>query len=186
MAAVEETGVQSVLMLRNRFTVVGQAFLAAAQESPARGGMGSFITGAALPGSPFATPWRVQRGAVLDVGPHVLDLMDAAMGRIVRITATGHPLRWVGMTTQHETGAVGSVAVSITTPGVRNEAHARVFTDAGPVVFDGGEADKDAGVSEAITRAFAAAVESGQPPPVDVHRGLHLQRLLAQVETSLA
>ena len=41
-------------------------------------------------------------------------------------------------------------------------------------------------MSEAITRAFAAAVETGQPPPVDVHRGLHLQRLLAQVETSLA
>ncbi|MET0521223.1 MAG: Gfo/Idh/MocA family oxidoreductase, partial [Jiangellaceae bacterium] len=72
--AVDEAGVQTVLMLRNRFTVVGQAFLEAAQSAPARGGLGSFITGAALPGSPFATPWRIERGALLDVGPHVLDL----------------------------------------------------------------------------------------------------------------
>ncbi|MET0839102.1 MAG: Gfo/Idh/MocA family oxidoreductase [Marmoricola sp.] len=185
VAAVDEAGVQTLLMLRNRFTVVGQEFVAAAQAGPLRGGLGSFITGAALPGSPFATPWRIQRGAVLDVGPHVLDLIDAAMGPIVRISATGDPLRWVGMTTEHEGGAVGSVAVSITTPGVRNEAHVRVFGDSGAVVFDGGEADRDTWVSEAITRAFAAAVETGQAPPADVHRGLHLQRLIALVESAL-
>ena len=79
-------------MLRNRFTAVGQAFVEAAQAVPARGGIGSFITGAALPGSPFATPWRIERGALLDLGPHVLDLMDAAMGPIERIDATGDPL----------------------------------------------------------------------------------------------
>ena len=57
-AAVDEAGVQTVLMLRNRFTVVGRGFVEAATASPARGGVASFITPAALPGSPFATPWR--------------------------------------------------------------------------------------------------------------------------------
>jgi hypothetical protein len=61
-----------------------------------------------------------------------------------------------------------------------------VFTETGPVVFDSDESDKDTGVSEAITRALAKAVETGETPLVDVHRGLHLQRLIAQVEASLS
>jgi predicted dehydrogenase len=61
-----------------------------------------------------------------------------------------------------------------------------VYTDDGPVVFDGEEADKDTGAGEALTRAFARAVETGEPPLVDVHRGLHLQRLIAEVGGQLA
>ncbi len=180
VAAVDDAGVQTVLMLRNRFTVVGQAFVEAAQSAPARGGVASFVTGAALPGSPFATPWRIERGALFDLGPHVLDLMDAAMGRIEHVDASGDPLRWISMITHHEGGAVGSAAVSITVPPAGEGAfRCEVFTDAGPVVFDGAEADKDAGVGEAITRALARAVETGEAPLVDVHRGLHLQRLIA-------
>jgi predicted dehydrogenase len=183
--AVDEAGVQTVLMLRNRFTAVGQAFVETAQATPARGGVATFVTGAALEGSPFATPWRVARGALFDLGPHVLDLMDAAMGRIEHVEATGDPLRWLSVSTRHEGGAVGSAALSITTPGVLGTFRCEVFTEAGPVVFDGSESDKDTGVSEALTRAFARAVETGEAPLVDVHRGLHLQRLIAQIERAI-
>ena len=89
------------------------------------------------------------------------------------------------MCNDHEGGAVGSASLSITTPGVPGAFRCEVFTDAGPVVFDGTESDKDTGVSEAITRSLARAVETGEAPLVDVHRGLHLQRLLAQVEAAL-
>ena len=185
-AAVDEAGVQTVLMLRNRFTVVGQSFVRAAQTTPARGGIASCVTGAALPGSPFATPWRVERGALLDVGPHVLDLMDAAMGRIEHIDAAGDPLRWLAMTTHHEGGALGSVALSITSPVGPGKFRCEVVNDDGPVVFDGAQSDQDTGVGDAITRTLATAVETGRPAPVDVHRGLHLQRLVAQVEAAIA
>ena len=184
-AAVDEAGVQTVLMLRNRFTAVGQAFVESAHASPSRGGVASFVTGAALEGSPFATPWRVERGALFDLGPHLLDLMDAAMGRIEHVEAAGDPVRWISLITHHEGGALGSASLSITTPGVTGGFRCEVFTETGPVVFDGNESDKDTGVSEAITRALARAVETGEAPLVDVHRGLHLQRLIAQVEAAL-
>jgi predicted dehydrogenase len=184
-AAVDDAGVQSVLMLRNRFTVVGQTFVEAASASPARGGVATFVTGGALEGSPFATPWRVERGALFDLGPHALDLLDAAMGRIEHVDAVGDPLRWISLTTRHEGGAVGSVSLSITTPGVTAGSRCEVFTEAGPVVFDSEESDKDIGVGEAITRALARAVETGEAPLVDVHRGLHLQRLIAQAEAAI-
>ena len=128
-------------------------------------------TGAALPGSPFATQWRVERGALLDVGPHVLDLMDAAMGRVEHIDAAGDPLRWVSMTTHHEGGALGSVALSITAPSSVRRSGARWSTDAGSVVFDGAESDKDTGVGAAITRALAAAVRDGGARPSSTYTG---------------
>jgi predicted dehydrogenase len=185
-AAVDDAGVQSVIMLRNRFTAVGREFVDRAQASPACGGVASFVTGAALSGSPFATPWRVERGALLDIGPHVLDLMDAAMGRIEHIDATGDSLRWISMIAHHEGGASSTVSISITTPGAPGKLTCEVYTEAGPVVFDGSASDEDLGVSAALTRALASAVETGEAPVVDVHRGLHLQRLLAQVEAAIA
>ncbi len=184
--AVDDAGVQTVLMLRNRFTAVGQAFVETAQDSTVRGGVAHHVTGAALPGSPFATPWRIERGALLDLGPHLLDLMDASMGRIEHVDASGDPRRWISMVTHHEGGALGSAALSITVPGVTGDCRLEVFTDDGPVVFDSEESDKDSGVGEAITRALARAVETGERPLVDVHRGLHLQRLIAGIEAELS
>lgn len=184
-AAVDEAGVQTVVMLRNRYTRTGQAFVESAQASPARGGVASCVTGAALEGSPFATPWRVERGALFDLGPHSLDLLDAAMGRIENVVAKGDPVRWISMITEHEGGAVGQIALSITTPGAVGSLRCEVYTDDGPVVFDGAESDADEHVQEALTRALASAVETGTPAPTDVHRGLHLQRLLARAESSL-
>jgi predicted dehydrogenase len=183
--AVDAAGVQTVLMLRNRFTAVGQAFVETAQAATARGGVASFVTGAALDGSPFATPWRVERGALFDLGPHVLDLMDAAMGRIEHVEAAGDPVRWVSVITHHEGGAIGSVSLSITTPGVPGALRCEVFTETGPIVFDSTESDKDTGVGEALTRSLERAVDTGEAPLVDVHRGLHLQRLISQVEAAL-
>jgi len=183
--AVDDAGVQTVLMLRNRFTAVGKAFVDAAQGSTVRGGVAHHVTGAALPGSPFATPWRIERGALLDLGPHLLDLMDASMGRIEHVDATGDPRRWISIITHHEGGALGSAALSITVPGVTGDCRLEVFTDDGPVVFDSEESDKDSGVGAAITRALARAVETGERPLVDVHRGLHLQRLIAGIEAGI-
>jgi predicted dehydrogenase len=183
--AVEDAGVQTVLMLKNRFSKEGRTFIASAQASRARGAQGRFVSGASVAGAFFATPWRVERGALFDLGPHVLDLVDAAMGPIVRVVGTGDPLQWVCLTTEHESGALGQIALSITTPGLRGRLYCEVFTDEGTAVFDGSRSDADPDVGSAITTALAVAVETGEPNPIDVHRGLYLQRLLEQAQSSL-
>ena len=183
---VDDAGVQTVLMLRNRFSTNGQAFVASAQASSARGAQARFVSGSSLAGAPFATPWRIERGALFDLGPHVLDLMDAAMGPVVRVAGTGDPLRWVCLTTEHESGAMGQIALSITTPGSDGSLHCEVFTDDGTVVYDGSRSDSDQDVGAAITTALAVAVRTGEPHPIDVHRGLYLQGLLDQAQSSLS
>src|SRR5680860_1722783 len=56
--AVADAGVVSMLMIRNRFDPAVISLFNRAMGTRPRGAVASFITGAALPGSPFATPWR--------------------------------------------------------------------------------------------------------------------------------
>ena len=179
-AAVDAAGVQSLLMLRNRFTAEGRAFVADTRAGGAIGALARFVSGAALPGSPFATPWRVELGAMFDLAPHAIDLLDAALGPVTGISAAGDPLRWLGLTLEHEGGAVSQVALSITTPGEPAPFRIEARTQRGAVIFDGDRSDDDADVQEAITTAFAEAVDSGVAHPLDVHRGVFLQRCMSE------
>lgn len=182
---VQSAGVVNQLMLTNRYINNTRAFLAAAATKQPIGAMATFITGGCLPGSPFATPWRVEMGAVLDLGPHVFDLLDASVGPIADVTATGDPRRWVAITFRHENGAVSQVTLSLNAPNIPAQAGIRVFTDEGDLQaeFMAGEPGSD--VPRTIVDEFAAAVQSGTPHELDVGRGLYVQRLLEQTTTSL-
>ena len=143
------------------------------------------LGGGSLPGSFFATPWRVARGALLDLGPHVLDLLVAALGPVAEITATGDPTRVVALTTRHESGVLGQALLSITTADAEDAMVCHVHTDSGPVVFDSRSVTDDAALLSTIAREFSESVRTGVPHELDVHRGLMLQRLLEQAEASL-
>ena len=183
--AVEASGVQSLMVLRNRFTAEGSAFITKAQAERPMGALASFVSGAALPGSPFATPWRVELGAMFDLAPHAIDLLDAALGSVTDITAVGDPLRWLGLTLEHEGGAVSQAALSITAPGDSAPFRIEARTEEGPVIFDGAKSDDDPGVQESITTALAQAVSSGIAHPLDVHRGVFLQRCMTKALADL-
>ncbi len=183
--AVDASGVQSLIVLRNRFTAEGRAFVAQAKAGRPIGALASFVSGAALPGSPFATPWRVELGAMFDLAPHAIDLLDAALGPVTEITAVGDPLRWLGLTLEHEGGAVSQAALSITAPGDSPPFRIEARTEEGPVTFDGARSDDDPGVQESITSALAQAVSTGVPHPLDVHRGVFLQRCMAKALAEL-
>lgn len=185
-AAVDAAGVQSLLMLRNRFTAEGRAFVADTRAGGGIGALGRFVSGAALPGSPFATPWRMELGAMFDLAPHAIDLLDAALGPVIGISAAGDPLRWLGLTLEHEGGAVSQVALSITAPGEPAPFRIEARTQQGAVVFDGARSDDDAQVQEAITTAFAEAAETGTAHPLDVHRGVFLQHCMAEALAGLS
>jgi predicted dehydrogenase len=183
--AVDAAGVQSLVVLRNRFTEEGRAFVANAQAGRPLGALGRFVSGASLPGSVFATPWRMELGAVFDLAPHAIDLLDAGLGPVVGVTAAGDPLRWIGLTLEHDGGAVSQTALSITAPGDQGSFRIEAQTEQGSVVFDGGRSDDDPGVQEAISSALAEAVSTGVAHPLDVHRGVFLQRCLAKALADL-
>ena len=91
--AVAETGVPTQMVLTLRYAARTREFLARCAEIEPFGGHAANISASLLGDHPVATPWRLERGALLDVGPHMIDLLDAALGPVTGVRAHGHPLR---------------------------------------------------------------------------------------------
>jgi predicted dehydrogenase len=84
----------------------------------------------------FFTPWRLERGPLLDLGPHVIDLLDAALGRVVRIRAHGDLKGWVGLVLDHEGGTASEASLCASTAADPNIAGVEVFGPTGALRVD--------------------------------------------------
>jgi predicted dehydrogenase len=172
-------------MLTYRFTAPVREFLRSLAGAPVRYVHTAWIGGGALPGSPFATPWRRSAGAVLlDLGPHALDLAETAAGAVTEVRAAqGGGV--VTVTTAHAGGAIGQVALSGTTPDARGPLEAEAVTDAGRFVLADPTPQPPDDVWHTIADEFVRTVRGHFAQPVDVHRGVRIQRLLAAVADSI-
>jgi predicted dehydrogenase len=127
----------------------------------------------------------VEHGALLDGGPHILDLVDAALGPIVAMRAHGTSDAWLGILADHESGATSETSISCRAAITPSRTEVELFGLDGSLAVDGRADGRD--VIFATLRAdFAAAAAAGGGHPCDAARGLHLQRLLAMVKDALA
>jgi predicted dehydrogenase len=182
--AAAAAGVPSLVVLSWRYSAAVRGFLDSLAGTVPLGGRGVFASGALL-GGPFATPWRLARGPLLDLGPHVLDLLDAAMGPIVEVRAAGDLLGWVTVLCVHESGATSSAGLCASIAMQPHRAGVEVYTADRLAEIDCATA---VGVEAFATlRAeLAGLVRSGtRHPALGVERGLHLQRLLDAAERQL-
>ncbi|MDT0464160.1 Gfo/Idh/MocA family protein [Streptomyces gibsoniae] len=175
---VGEAGVVSQLVLSNRYHPAARRFLAAARETEVVGARSSGLSGAFL-GGDFATPWRLEHGALLDVGPHLLDLLDAAVGPVARVRGTGDPRRWIELTCEHTTGAISQCSLSGSVDVPRGGTRVELFGPRPPLVYDTAGLDYEE-AWPVLRREFATAVRTGVSGELDVRRGLRLQELIAQ------
>lgn len=178
--AVHEAGVGALVMLSNRFNPVLDNFFVDAARCKPVGGHASFVSGASL-GGPFATDWRLERGAVLDVGPHMLDMLEGALGDIVDVRAAGDPLQWVSLLCVHASGAtsVGSLSLAVAAEG---SAEIEVYGRGGSARYDG--AVDHADWADRVRSSFVA-VAGGASHAANVDHALHLQELIARIEAQL-
>ncbi len=181
---IATSGVVSQLMLTNRYRPSMRSFLDGATAFEPVGGRATVLSGGALPGSYFATRWRLEQGALPDLGPHVFDALDAALGSIVDVRAAGDPGGVIALTCHHDSGAVSQATVSTTTAAERSGLVVELFGPAGVQLLDTASGDADDGGRDiraamaVIAREFAAAVRTGTSHALDVRRGVYLQRLI--------
>lgn len=180
--AVGEAGVASQMVFTLRYSGAARAFLERVQGLDAFGGYGSFVS-SVLNGGLFATPWRLERGALLDLGPHIVDLLDAALGRVVGVRAHGSPLGWLGLMLEHEGGAVSEASVSMAGTGELPPARIEVYGRQGHALLDWSAVGDEAFTT--MVSEFAATVRNGARHPLDAQHGLRIQEILASVEAQL-
>jgi predicted dehydrogenase len=169
------------VMLSHRFNPGLDPFLETAATCEPLGARGSFVSGAFL-GGPFAYGWRLERGAVLDVGPHLLDLLEGALGEIVDVRASGDPLGWVSLLCTHASGATSSGALCCSA-AAEGGTEVAVYGRKGSATYDGSIRYEE--WPDRVRNAFVM-VAAGGSHPANVERALHMQQLIAQIEQQLA
>jgi predicted dehydrogenase len=176
-AAVRKHGVVSQIVLTKRYHPATRAFLTAAAGFAAAGARARYLHGGFLDG-PFATGWRLDHGALLDLGPHLLDLVEAALGPIESIDRHGDPTGWLELTCVHRAGAISQLSLSGAVGLPRSRAGVELYGPAGVLEIDFGTVDH-AECWPVLRAEFARAVRTGTPHQLDVEHGVRLQHLLA-------
>jgi len=171
---VARAGVPTQLLLTWRYRPDVRSLLTVTAGARVLGAQARFLADGFL-GGMFATPWRLDRGPLFDLGPHVIDLLDAAVGPVVGIRAHGDPRRWVGLLLDHESGASSEASLTGHSPVDHPRAGAEVHTTDGVLEVD--TSGFDPAVLTTVVDEFVATA-LGTPHPLDLARGLHLQRLL--------
>lgn len=179
---VSAAGVVSLVMLTLRYAAQTREWLAGVAASGGwQGGNARWLSGALLGGAYEGSAWREADGALADIGPHAFDLMDAALGEITEVLAahrTADDL-WQLMFA-HSGGATSTATLSLRLPIQPTVIEFAVYGEHGYRALG----RKPGAANESYTSLlddFAAMVASGTTGhDCDVHRGLHLQRVIHQ------
>lgn len=179
-SAVADAGVASLVVLTRRYAPETKEMLAQLHRTGGWTGADSrWISGALLDGPFSNSPWRHDKGALDDVGPHALDLLDAALGEITDVIAANVSSTGLWqLILQHAGGATSTVSLCLSLPLQPPFADFTVFGVNGARTLT----NRDTPALECFTNLlddFVAMVDSGTTAhECDVRRGLHLQRII--------
>jgi predicted dehydrogenase len=141
------------------------------------GGSVLFLTSIFEPGNPFGgSPWRRERGALWDIGPHALSALLPTLGPVEQVEAVGGRRDEVHLALRHTSGAASSASLSLTAPAGLHEI--TFWGESGLVRF---VPDDDA------VAAYGAAIDAllSGDTRFDARFGLEVVRVLAEVESAL-
>ncbi|WP_016696648.1 Gfo/Idh/MocA family oxidoreductase [Actinoalloteichus spitiensis] len=184
---VRRREVCSLVMLTRRFAPETREWLAGLQDGGGwAGGSVTWLSGALLDEGNAGSSWRQEDGGLLDVGPHAVDLVDAALGPVVEVLAAHRsPEDLWQLVFAHEGGATSTLSLSLRFPARPTVTDVSVFGGGGLRALGAPETSR-ADCYASMLDDFVAMVHSGaREHPCDVARGLHLQRVLSAA-TSLA
>ncbi|MGW3106188.1 Gfo/Idh/MocA family protein [Streptomyces sp. NPDC001100] len=186
--AVREAGVASVVFFTTRFQPETEAWIT---EQAAAGGwftaraewLGSVFTS----DSPFAaSPWRQEKGALWDVGPHALSVLLPVLGDVRRVAAAVRgPGDTAVLVLDHVDGASSTLTLSLTAP----PAAAGVAVELRGAAGVAGLPESSGSAVSALGRAADAlgeAVRTGRPHPCDAAFGQRVTEILAEAEAMVA
>ncbi|SCE91780.1 Predicted dehydrogenase [Micromonospora purpureochromogenes] len=153
VAAAQQSGVASVVFFTQRYHPNVTGFLA---STAAAGGWqharATMFASIYQPGSPYGdSQWRIEHGALWDIGPHALSIILPVLGRVTRVAAMNGPSGLVHLLLTHVGGATSGISLTLDAP---REAMTRDFVFFG----ENGTETVPPGDGDAIT-AFGTAID---------------------------
>jgi predicted dehydrogenase len=182
--AVGDAGVAALVLLTRRYAPEVVEWLATAATAGGWAtGSATWFGGGLLSGPYSHSPWRHERGGVMDVGPHALDLLDAALGPIVDVVAATHgePDVW-HLLLAHDGGATSTASFSLALPLAEGVVEVSLYGSAGRLSLPT-RATPAVDCYATMLDDLLGMIRGGRTEhPCDVRRGLHLQRLIDSAE----
>ena len=138
------------------------------------GGSATWLASIFEPGNPFGgSPWRRERGALWDIGPHALALLLPTLGPVVQVAAVQGRGDEVHLALRHASGAASSATLSLTAQAQLTEA-----------MFWGSEGVARVPGGVDVAAAYAAAIDAllAGETPFDAAFARDVVRVLAAAE----
>jgi predicted dehydrogenase len=192
VAAVEKAKVASVVFFTWRFNLEIRAWLADEQArggwsgSGWSGGVAIWLGTSLQPGSPFNTPWRQEKGALWDLGPHMVAMLWACLGRVTAVTAIAGLGDVAHLVLRHEGGASSTATMTQGAPEAASGSNLFVWGAAGRSVMPALPDDPEQSLRVAAAELVAAANAGQVHHPCDVRFGRDVVEVLAKAEAQLA
>ena len=182
VGAVAANGVASVVFFTNRFRTATSTWLEQAARTKLAGGGVTWL--GRLAGSPFETPWRLEHGALWDVGPHALSVLVPALGPVSAVQAGAGQGDTVHLVLTHPDGRASTVTVSSTVAELSTGIDTWVHGDAGRLVLLP-ESGTAVDAHRVAVEELQAAALTGGAHPCDAAFGRDVVRVLEAAQRAL-
>ncbi len=186
--AVEASRVASVIFFTTRFDPEVAAWLDSLRQVGGwQGAQGTWFGSIFYAGSPYAeSAWRRSKGALWDIGPHVLALAIPALGAVEHVTAASGLGDTVHLILGHRGGATSTLSLSLTAPQAATTTRFAVHGVAGWSEVPSGGRTVVQAFGEAISQLDGMVATGSTDHPCDVRFGAEVVAVLDAAERVLA
>lgn len=185
--AVDAAGVSSLVCFTSRYDPGRQEWLEDMAGEAWEGAWARWFAANFVEGSPYAgSTWRWERGALWDLGPHVLSVLVPVLGPVEAVTARSGTGDLTHLILTHAGGATSTA--SLTLRASRRAAGSDLAFWGGAGIFTMppmAGTSKDA-FGEAARQLMEGVAAGRRSHPCDVHFGREVVRILTEAEARLA
>lgn len=187
VSAADRAGVSSVVFFTARFTPSIREWLAEIRDGGWDGAWARWIVSAFGPDSPYASsPWRREKGALWDVGPHALSLLTAALGPVTGVTADGGAADLAHLVLHHASGATSTASLTLGAPEPAVNVELSLWGPAGLSPMPRKNDSPTDAYRVALQELVADAEAGRRSHPCDVRFGAAVVSVLADAEQQIA
>ncbi|MFG2056940.1 Gfo/Idh/MocA family protein [Micromonospora sp. NPDC048930] len=188
VTAAQASGVASVVFFTQRFHPNVTGFLA---STAAAGGWqharATMFASIYQPGSPYGkSQWRLQHGALWDIGPHALSLILPVLGRVTRVVAMDGPSGLVHLLLSHDGGATSTLSLTLDAPPEAVTRDVVFFGENGTETVPPGDGSVLQAFGTAIDQLLEEVEAGTRDHRCDVRFGREVVAVLDAAETARA
>jgi len=185
VTAVAEAGVASVVFFILRFQPDASAWLTDVTSVGGWAGGHATWLESFIGSSTFNSPWRREKGALWDLGPHVISLLRPILGAVEGVTADVGRGDVTHLVLHHQGGATSTATLTLGAPEAADGFDLQVWGERGRSSVPPLAADRSVALRVALGELVANARSGRTDHPCDVRFGATVTRLLAEAERAI-